>query len=490
MRRLHAMLLVILLVTEACLAAEVYDPIQFGADPDGKTLSTAAIQKAIDECAAKGGGTVQLKKGTYLSGTIFFRSGVTLQLDEGATLLGSTDLKDYPPKTPAFKSRMTSEGECVTQSLIYAEGLEKIALRGKGRIDGQGARFKVVKGAGGLLSRPFIIRMTECKDVLIEDVALRDSASWMQSYLACDNLIIRGIKIHNFVNANNDCIDIDGCQNVRISDVQGSSDDDGLCFKGTSLRPTKNVVVENCRFWSYSDSLKFGTDSQGGLEDIQIRNLELGPPPVKEASYYRDRPQGLAGMGWYVVDGGTMQNVTIDNIKIRGTKAPIMLRLGDRGRHLQGNPRLPPGVLRNVTISNVQAEGATDLGCPIAGLAGHRIENLTLRNITISSAGGGTQQDTVRKFDEKERAGWYPSVKMFGDRLPAFGLFFWHVKGLKLENVRLTAVKPDGRPAIALEDAIDVTIDGQKVEKDNPPAGVMFLPAVATSPDAKARNAP
>ena len=100
----------------------------------------------------------------------------------------------------------------------------------------------------------------------------------MESYLACDNLTLRGLTIHNHVNCNNDCMDIDGCQNVRISNVNGSSDDDGLCFKGTSLRPTRNVVVENCRFTSHCNSLKFGTDSQGALENVQIRHLELGQP--------------------------------------------------------------------------------------------------------------------------------------------------------------------------------------------------------------------
>ena len=477
--RLYTFATVILLLGKTCVAAAEYDPIQFGAKPDGKTLCTAAIQKAIDTCAAAGGGTVEFTKGKYLSGTIFYRSGVTLQLDDGATLLGSTDLKDYPEITPAFRSRMT-EYERVTQSLIYAEKVNNIALRGKGQIDGQGGHFAFVKGAGGLMGRPFIIRMFECKDVLVENVTMRNSASWMQDYLACDDLVIRGLKIHNFVNMNNDCIDIDGCQNVHISDVDGSSDDDGLCFKGTSLRPTKHVLVENCRFFSYSDSLKFGTDSQGALEHVHIRNLELGPPLVKEwTAYGNDRPQGLAGMSWYVVDGATMQNVVIENIKIHGTKAPIVIRLGDRGRHLSGEPRLPPGKIRNVTISNVEAVGATSQGCPIVGLTGHPVENLTLRNITLSFAGGGAQQDTVRKFDEAEKQGIYPRPEMFAERLPGFGFYFWHVKGVTLENVKLTTVKPDQRPAIALEDVVEMTIDGKKVDRSHQPPGVSNVPTGA-----------
>ena len=135
-----------------------------------------------------------------------------------------------------------------------------------------------------------------------------------------------------------------------------------------------------------------------------------------------------------------------------------------------------PGVLRDVTISNVRAEGASAMGCPIAGLIGHPIENLTLRNITISSAGGGRRQDIVRRFDEKEKAGQYPEATMFAERLPASGLYCWHVKGLRLENVQLTTLRPDQRPAIALEDAADVTIDGKKINLGNPPPGVLVLP--------------
>jgi polygalacturonase len=474
-RRLSSVVFTALFLAASAFAVERnVDIRELGAVGDGKTLATGAIQKGIDQCAAAGGGTVCLPPGKWLSGTIVLRNGVTLQLDEGATLLGSADLKDYPHKTPAFQTLM-SEYQKVTQSLIYAEGVEKIALRGKGQIDGQGGRFRRVEGAEGLLNRPFVIRMIECKDVLIEGVTLRNSASWMESYIACDNLTIRGIKVCNFVNGNNDCIDIDGCQHVRISNVDGSSNDDGLCFKGTSLRPTRDVVVENCRFSSHCNSLKFGTDSQGALEDVQIRNLELGQPPAGSPLIY-GLPEGISGMAWEVVDGGTMQNVTIDNVKIRGTWAPIFVRLGDRGRHLKDKPRLPPGVLRNLTISNVRAEGATAMGCPIVGLTDHPIENLTLRNINISFAGGGTKKDALQTFNEKEKADKYPEATMFASRLPAFGLYCWHVKGLKLENVQLTTLQPDQRPAIALADVTGVTIDGKKVNPGDPPPGVLVLP--------------
>ena len=413
---------------------------------------------------------------------------MTLQVDEGATLLGSTDLKDYPHKTPAFPSLMT-EREAVTQSLIYAEKVEQIALRGKGQIRGQGGvfrRFPKVANVGPLVDRPFLIRMIECKDVLVENVTLRDSASWTESYIACDNLTIRGIRVLGHVGPNNDGIDIDGCQNVRISNVESSSIDDGLCFKGTSLRPTKHVVAENCRLFSYGNAVKFGTDSQGGLEDVQIRNMELGQPAPGTPPVKFGRPKtGIAGVALEIVDGGTMQNVNIDNIRIYDVRAPIYLVLDDRGRHLKGEPRLPPGVLRNVTISNVRAEAATNMGCPIFGIPGHPIENLTLRNIQISFPGGGTLEDNVRRFNAKSNN--YPEATKYAERLPAFGLFCWHVKGLTLDNVQLTTRQPDQRPAIALEGEIDTTIDGKEIDREHLPAGIVFLPATEQPREPKRR---
>ena len=315
--------------------------------------------------------------------------------------------------------------------------------------------------------------MIECKDVLVEDVTLRNSASWTEDYVACDNLTIRGIRVIGHCGKNNDGIDIDGCQNVHISNVETSTDDDGLCFKGTSLRPTRNVVVENCRFYCYCNSLKHGTDSQALLENIVIRNVELGRPAPGAPPMLLGRPEGCAGIALEIVDGGTMQNVTIENVKIRGTSGADLLGLGRSRTASASNPRPSPGILRNVTISNVRAEPGTNMGCPIFGIPGHRIENVTLRNINITFPGGGKKEDMVRRFSE--RADSYPESIKYAARLPAFGFYCWHVKGLALDNVQLTVREPDERPAIALEDAIDVVIDGKKVGGTELPSGVLVL---------------
>jgi len=228
-----------------------------------------------------------------------------------------------------------------TQSLIYAEGVQNIAIQGQGQIDGQGASF-AMSPLGRLVNRPLLIKTSQCNNMSVSGVTLRNSASWTQYYCATDNLSITGVTVNGHVAQNEDGIDIDGCQGVHIANVTTNTDDDGLCFKGQAARPTKNVVVENCTFNSYCNSLKFGTDSQGGFQDIHISNVQLGKPPAGTPPLLNGASSGLAGIALEVVDGGTMDNVTIDKVTIQGTEAPIFVRLGNRGRHLDGDPTPPP----------------------------------------------------------------------------------------------------------------------------------------------------
>ena len=216
----------------------VYDPADYGAVHDGQTLCTATIQKAIDECSKHGGGVVRLSGGQFLSGTIFMKSGVTLDLSEDSTLLGSTNLNHYPVTIPEFRSYTDNY---TVRSLIYGENLTNIAITGKGTIDGQGKYFK-----GSQKVRPYGIRFITCQNVQVENVTLMNSAMWMQHYLACDNVTIRGIKVWNHRNKNNDGIDIDSCHNVLIKDCVIDSDDDGITLKSTSARACENITIENC----------------------------------------------------------------------------------------------------------------------------------------------------------------------------------------------------------------------------------------------------
>jgi polygalacturonase len=430
--------LVLVLTAGPVIAAEeLHDVRDYGANADGKTLCTASIQKAIDECSKAGGGTVYLPPGTFLSGTIYMKTGVTLRLDPACTLLGSRDLKDYPPTVQAFRSYTDNYTD---KSLIYAEKAERIAITGGGTIDGQGASFK-----GPYKVRPYMIRFIQCRNVTVGDVTLKNSPMWVQHYLACDDVRITGVTVRSLVNHNNDGINIDSCHRVVISNCNIVSGDDAIVLKSTSARVCSEVTVSNCVLSTRCNALKMGTESNGGFQNIVITGCAI----------YNTR---LAGVALEIVDGGIMDRVVVSNITMNKIGAPIFLRLGNRARPFKQDMETPGiGVMRNITISNIEATGANPTGCAISGLPEAKIENVTLSNIRLSFEGGGTKTEATRAIPENPAD--YPEYGMFG-KLPAYGFYCRHVKGLKLLNVQLQLAKPDQRHAVVFEDVEDALVDG------------------------------
>ena len=459
----------------------VYDLSDYGAKPDGKTLCTAAIQKAIDECSAQGGGTVRLSGGQFLSGTVFMKSKVTLEIAEGSTLLGSKDLKDYPLTRPAYRSYTDNYTE---RSVIYGEELTDIAIKGKGVFDGQGASFEVTRS---FKLRPYGIRLVRCTNVTVEDLKLRNSAMWMQHYLACDGVTIRNISVLSHCNANNDGLDIDSCRKVLVEGCVIDSGDDAICLKSTSPRACQDVTIRNCTVASQGNAIKCGTESVGGFKNVTISHCTVKAPSAEGRD--RRRNLGFAGVALEIVDGGTMDQVNVSDIEIEGTKAPIFIRLGDRGRPYKQDALRPGvGVLRNVTISGIRASTTNAMGCAVAGIKGHPIESLTLRDIRIKFPGNGLATDSLRSFGEKADA--YPEFKMFAQRLPAYGFYFWHVRGLSISDMALTTAAPDGRPAVGLEDASNVSMDGKAIaDGGNLPPGFARVQGKQADPE-EAKKAP
>jgi polygalacturonase len=400
-----------------------FDVVEAGATGAGKSLDTRAVQKAIDTCAQQGGGTVYFPPGRYLCGTLTLRSGVYLHLDAGSVLVGATGLENYPDRVPAFRSFTDTY---TTKSLIYAEKAENIGIEGRGAIDGQGKAFE-----GPYKRRPYTLRFIECRNVAVEGITIRDSPMWVQHYLACDNVAIRGIAVHSRVNHNNDGIDIDCCDRVRISDCDIWSGDDAIVFKSTAGRVCRNVTVTNCVLSTLCNALKLGTESNGGFEDIVVSNCTV----------YDTR---LAGIAIEMVDGGVMDRVCFSNITMNGVGAPLFVRLGDRGRPFTENgPKQPAGTMRNIIVTNVQATRAGRRGCAISGIPGHNIEHLTLENLRFQFEGGGKKIDTpVPEYPDK-----YPEFGMFGE-LPAYGFYCRHARDLQMRNVQLTTARPDPRPAM------------------------------------------
>jgi parallel beta-helix repeat protein len=277
----------------------------------------------------------------------------------------------------------------------------------------------------------------------------------MQHYLACDNLQIKGIRVYNHCNYNNDGIDIDGCHDVLISDCIIDSDDDGICLKSTSPRLCRNVTVSNCVVHSHCNSLKLGTETTGGFQNIQFSNC-LVSPPEKETVFY-GQPVGQSAISVEMVDGGILDQVSFDHITILETRCPIFIRLGNRARkHAPEAPQPLVGSLRNVSITNVMATTSSKTTSNITGISGAYAENIYLGNIQVTNKSTGTAADAAIVVPEKDEA--YPTAGMFGDVLPASAFFVRHVKNITFENVRVVIENENVRPAFVLDDVQDISI--------------------------------
>ncbi|MCM1162733.1 MAG: glycosyl hydrolase family 28 protein [Muribaculaceae bacterium] len=427
--------------------AAVYNIADYGAVSDTLHLSTVAIQSAIDTCAVQGGGRVLIPAGDWKTGSIFLKSNVELHLENGATLYGSTDIADYTPVSTSYRSLRT---HTPTIQLIYADSASHIAITGQGVIDGRGAAFPKLTWDDEGITRPHLLRLIQCSDITVSGITLRNSGCWMQHYLACDRLSIRGITVYNRNNYNNDALDLDGCHDVVVSDLIADSDDDGITLKSTSPRLCEDVVISNCTVSSHCNAIKLGTETNGGFRNIIIRGITVKPSADQSTQFF-GYPGGIghSAISLEIVDGGTMSNVDIADITVRGTQSPIFIRLANRARpYAPDCPIDTIGSISGILLHDILIDQAGPGGSSITGLEGHPVKNVELRNITIRHAGG--QPETAAPTDEKVAD--YPESTMWGI-LPAQGFWLNHTSGITLSNIRVEAAQPDARPVIVATDS-------------------------------------
>ena len=437
--------------------AETFDVKKYGAAGDGKTLDTAAINKAIEAAAAAGGGTVHFPAGTYLSFSIRLKSNIALYLDQGATILAAEPKGEngYDAAEPNPTDMYQDFGHSHWHdSLIWGEKLENISILGPGMIHGKGLdRWDSPKVGRGNKT----VALKLCRNVVIKDVSFLFGGHFCILATGIDNMTIDNIKI----DTNRDGINIDCCRNVRVSNCTVNSPfDDGICLKSSYglgfARATENVTITNCQVSGYDPGtlldgtfqhnetkapdkdgltgrIKFGTESNGGFKNITISNCV----------FYHCR-----GLALETVDGGLLEDVSIMNITMRDiVNAPLFLRLG---RRMRGPEGVPVGKLRRVSISNVNVYNADHhFASIISGIPGHDVEDIKLSNIRIYYQGGGTKEQAALDPPEKEKD--YPEPSMFGD-IPAYGFFIRHVDGIEMSNVEVSYMKEDLRPAFILKD--------------------------------------
>ena len=452
MKKTRIVLILISLIAVATkLAARDYNILNYGAQSDTSLLSTQALQQAIEECSQAGGGRVVIPTGNYKIGTIILKSNVHLHLEQGATLYGSTRLADYLPVKSDYVSLRTQTN---TIQLIYADKVSHVVIDGYGTIDGRGRAFKKLSWNDEGITRPHLLRFIQSSDITIKDITLKNSGCWMQHYLACDRLTIDGIKVINRNNYNNDALDLDGCHEVIVSRMMADSDDDGITLKSTSPRLCENISIANCVVSSHCNAIKLGTETNGGFRNINISNIVVKPSYDQQEKFF-GQWIGSSAISLEIVDGGRMENVSVSNVSVEGTEAPIFIRLGNRARgYLLGGkdfdsliPIDHVGTIDGIRLDNIQIRHAGSMGCSISGLPGHPVENVCLSRISIHHKGGVSASDLPKIEesikDEKEKD--YPESTMWGN-LPAKGFFVRHARNIQFSDVSIQTEETDVRP--------------------------------------------
>ena len=413
-----------------------------GARGDGKANDTAAIQAAID--AAAPGSVVFFPSGDYLSGTLRLRSRLVLRLAAGATLIASPDDADFDPyeelEYESFADRETTD---FTFALLQGRRLQHLSIIGPGRIDGNR------RSRGG----PKPIALKQCRHITIRDLTLENAPNYNISLLGCDHVDIRGVSIRN---GYADGIDPDCCRHVRIAGCRVESRDDAVVLKASLAlgvrRSTEYVVVTDCDLVNIRNGLKIGTESSGAFKNIVFRNCTLsGRAEIWDPPPFDVRPFPSAGVSIQSVDGGRLEQVVVSDITMRDVRAPIFVRLGERGR---GQAVPEAGKLTKITISNLVATGA-EWTSSIMGVPGHDVSDIALSNIRISGKGGGDAALVSRPVPQRKRE--YPDAARFRN-LPAYGLYCRHVTRLRVERTALTVDASDPRPALVLDDVREVTV--------------------------------
>lgn len=419
----------------------------FGAIGDGKTLCTAGVQKAVDECARAGGGGVVFSAGRYVIGPIFLKSNVHVEVMPGAVLLGITDFD----KVPSIPGRFEGIDRTVYASMFTGLDLENISITGGGTLDGQGEAwwkaFRVVtelRKKHGLVDRepenppesplkwprPRMINLYRCKNVLISGVTVVNSPAWNIHPVLCDNVCIDRVTVLAPPNSpNTDGIDPDSCRNLRISNCYISVGDDCITIKSgykyqKSHVPSENIAVTNCVFGRGHGGVGIGSETAGGVRNVTISNC------VCEGT---DR--GLrfkTGRG----RGNVVENVRAQNVVMRGVTDALSVSMLYAGGDTHTAAPVDEGTPRfcNIHLSDIVAENIKR-AVVVEGLPEMPVQELSISNF-VADAGEG--------------------------------IFCSNVSGIRFDNI---AVNADKGPAMSAADVREIEVyrfSAKRPKRDQP----------------------
>ncbi|EDM26028.1 putative polygalacturonase [Lentisphaera araneosa HTCC2155] len=423
-----------------------------GVKADGVSNNALILQGLIDRCASEGGGTVVIDKGVVVSGAITLKSYVTLEIAKDAVLQNTGDREDYPYVPVDFLSYYPER-----RAMIYAQNQKHVAVVGKGTIEGRSDKFKARSSESARVS---LIRFDGCENVLIKDITLQNASMWTQHYYRCDKVNVSGITVKNYMK-NDDGLNIDGCHDVKIDNCDIRSHDDAITLKTCSRRANKNILVTNCRLNSVKSAFKFGTESHAGFINVTARNLKI--------------TGGRDAIALFSVDGAKIENILIEEIEIKGTKCPLIVYLGERLREIKGDTQARiVGSVNNLTIRNIKASGA-ERPIILSGIEGHIIENINLEDLDLQFNKAAISKKSKRKKSKKSNdkalsayelkidTKGYPSSSLFGE-LNAWGTLIRYAKNVQLKNIHFSQDQGINKHVMFIEKAQNILVNKSNVE--------------------------
>lgn len=359
----------------------VCDPRDFAAAADGQTNDQQAIQSAIDDCFAAGGGTVRLSSGIFLSATIFLRTNVTLRLDSDATLLGTQNPYDYQ-----WRPGMPDVGRSVVGLVNGGSGQTDLTITGSGTIDGAGAWWWENRRS----NRPRMVLFYRCRRILVEGVTLMNSPSMHLVPYQSEDIVIRNLYIWAPENSpNTDGIDPSDSRNVTISNCTIDVGDDNIAVKAGHVDPehpgesSADIVITDCTFL-HGHGLSIGSETLGGVRRMTV-----------ERCTFQDTISGIR-IKSNRTRGGEVSFLSYRDITMRNVKNPILLT-----GYYPDNTIPPPYTdsgqevtdttpnYHHIRLHNVTATGTRNPAGKIIGLPEMPMHDIVLRNVSISDVPTG-----------------------------------------------------------------------------------------------------
>jgi polygalacturonase len=330
--------------------SKIFPANDYGAKGDGTTLETAAIQKAID-AAATSGGTITFKPGTYLAGSLFLKSGVTLDVPEGVTIIGSQKLEDYPE----LPTRVAGIEMTWPAALINVRDQHNVTITGKGIIDGDGpiwwksywdlrAQYepKGLRWASDYdAKRPRLVLFQNSSDVHFGGgITLKRSGFWTIQVLYSHDIFIDGVVIRNNEGGkgpSTDGIDIDSSRKVNVAHADIDVNDDALCLKagrdsdGLRVnRPTEDITIHDSIIRRGAAAITIGSETSGGFRNIEAYNITA----------LSGVPSGVLFKSAHT-RGGTAKDIRIHDLDLQGVAIPIHITMNWNPSYSYAT--LPPG---------------------------------------------------------------------------------------------------------------------------------------------------